>query len=258
MAGGGEVRGHAEAREHVRAERRAARAARRAAARSRPARRSRGRPRAATASRGRTPTTARARTRTSTSARRTAVAASHFGSADESSVRTSSMPGQRGQRDARRARRRRRRTRRASRSPARRPRPSRALAISPLRLAGDGYLTRVRDMDGVAQVRSFNRTVTERIGALVDSYLGRGRPLGASRVLWELDAPTDVRELRAAARAGLRLHEPAAAHAGGRRAGDRRRRRHRPARPHGPAHARGRGRARAARRAQRCARRSPC
>jgi DNA-binding MarR family transcriptional regulator len=48
----------------------------------------------------------------------------------------------------------------------------------------------------IEQVRSFNRTVTERVGALVDGYLGRGRPLGASRVLWELDAPTDVRTLR--------------------------------------------------------------
>jgi DNA-binding MarR family transcriptional regulator len=46
------------------------------------------------------------------------------------------------------------------------------------------------------QVRSFNRTVTERVGALVDDYLSRGRPLGASRLLWELDAPTDVRALR--------------------------------------------------------------
>src|SRR4051794_41381275 len=52
-------------------------------------------------------------------------------------------------------------------------------------------------MDGVTQVRSFNRTVTERVGALVDGYLGRGRPLGASRVLWEIGAPTDVRDLRA-------------------------------------------------------------
>ena len=52
-------------------------------------------------------------------------------------------------------------------------------------------------MDDVARVRSFNRTVTERVGALVDSYLESGRPLGASRVLWEVDAPTDVRELRA-------------------------------------------------------------
>ena len=52
-------------------------------------------------------------------------------------------------------------------------------------------------MDEIAQVRSFNRTVTERIGALQASYLGGGRPLGASRVLWEIDGPTDVRDLRA-------------------------------------------------------------
>ena len=43
-------------------------------------------------------------------------------------------------------------------------------------------------MDAVAQVRSFNRTVTERVGALQDSFLARGRPLGASRVLWEVGA----------------------------------------------------------------------
>jgi DNA-binding MarR family transcriptional regulator/GNAT superfamily N-acetyltransferase len=50
----------------------------------------------------------------------------------------------------------------------------------------------------VEQVRSFNRTVTQRIGALQDSYLARGRPLGASRVLWEIgDDATDVRALRA-------------------------------------------------------------
>src|SRR5690242_21533968 len=48
------------------------------------------------------------------------------------------------------------------------------------------------------QVRSFNRTVTQRIGALQDSYLARGRPLGASRVLWEIgDDAADVRALRA-------------------------------------------------------------
>jgi DNA-binding MarR family transcriptional regulator/GNAT superfamily N-acetyltransferase len=48
------------------------------------------------------------------------------------------------------------------------------------------------------QVRSFNRTVTQRIGALQDEYLARGRPLGASRVLWEVgEAPMDVRALRA-------------------------------------------------------------
>jgi DNA-binding MarR family transcriptional regulator len=47
-------------------------------------------------------------------------------------------------------------------------------------------------------VRSFNRTVTERIGALSDEYLARSRPLGASRVLWEIgDGGADVRSLRA-------------------------------------------------------------
>jgi DNA-binding MarR family transcriptional regulator/predicted GNAT family N-acyltransferase len=51
-------------------------------------------------------------------------------------------------------------------------------------------------MDEVQQVRSFNRTVTERVGALMDSYLDLGRPLGANRVLWEIDAAADVRELR--------------------------------------------------------------
>ena len=52
------------------------------------------------------------------------------------------------------------------------------------------------DEDAVRSVRRFNRTVTQRIGALNDEYLERGRPLGASRVLWELDEPSDVRALR--------------------------------------------------------------
>ncbi len=53
-------------------------------------------------------------------------------------------------------------------------------------------------LDEVRQLRSFNRTVTERIGALDDHYLARGRPLGASRLLWEIGADgTDVRTLRA-------------------------------------------------------------
>jgi DNA-binding MarR family transcriptional regulator/GNAT superfamily N-acetyltransferase len=48
------------------------------------------------------------------------------------------------------------------------------------------------------QVRSFNRSVTQRIGALQDEYLARGRPLGASRVLWEIGAEgADLRVLRA-------------------------------------------------------------
>jgi len=49
----------------------------------------------------------------------------------------------------------------------------------------------------VEQVRSFNRTVTERVGALQDAYLGRGRPLGENRVLWEIADGTDLRALRA-------------------------------------------------------------
>jgi DNA-binding MarR family transcriptional regulator/GNAT superfamily N-acetyltransferase len=38
----------------------------------------------------------------------------------------------------------------------------------------------------VARVRSFNRVVTQQVGALHDRYLARGRPLGESRVLWEI------------------------------------------------------------------------
>jgi DNA-binding MarR family transcriptional regulator/GNAT superfamily N-acetyltransferase len=54
------------------------------------------------------------------------------------------------------------------------------------------------DVDAVAQVRSFQRAVTQRIGVLHDEYLARGRSLGASRVLWEIGAEgTDLRELRA-------------------------------------------------------------
>lgn len=52
-------------------------------------------------------------------------------------------------------------------------------------------------VDEIARMRSFNRTVTERIGALDDEYLSRGRPLGASRLLWEIGAAgSDLRQLR--------------------------------------------------------------
>jgi DNA-binding MarR family transcriptional regulator/GNAT superfamily N-acetyltransferase len=52
-------------------------------------------------------------------------------------------------------------------------------------------------MDGITRVREFNRTVTERIGALDDHYLARGRPLGQSRLLWEIGtAAGDGAELR--------------------------------------------------------------
>jgi DNA-binding MarR family transcriptional regulator/GNAT superfamily N-acetyltransferase len=49
----------------------------------------------------------------------------------------------------------------------------------------------------VAQVRSFNRVVTQRVGALTDHFLARERPLGESRVLWEIGAAgCELRALR--------------------------------------------------------------
>ena len=52
--------------------------------------------------------------------------------------------------------------------------------------------------DQVRQVRSFNRRVTQRVGALQEEYLSRRRSLGASRVLWEIEPDgTDVRSVRA-------------------------------------------------------------
>src|SRR5213082_1103355 len=49
----------------------------------------------------------------------------------------------------------------------------------------------------VTQVRRFNRTVTQRIGALNDAFLARGRPLGQARLLWEIGPEgCDVRALR--------------------------------------------------------------
>lgn len=50
----------------------------------------------------------------------------------------------------------------------------------------------------IAQVRRFNRLVTQRAGALDDHFLGRDRPLGESRVLYEIGPHgEDLRELRA-------------------------------------------------------------
>src|SRR5436309_14393521 len=50
----------------------------------------------------------------------------------------------------------------------------------------------------VDQVRRFNRVVTERVGALNDHFVGRQRPLGEARLLWEMGLEgCEVRRLRA-------------------------------------------------------------
>lgn len=49
----------------------------------------------------------------------------------------------------------------------------------------------------ILQIRSFNRIVAESIGALDEHFLGRGRPMGESRLLWEIGVDgADVRTLR--------------------------------------------------------------
>src|SRR5919202_6904557 len=49
----------------------------------------------------------------------------------------------------------------------------------------------------VQHVRRFNRVVTERVGALNDHFLGRERPLGEARLLWEIGLEgCEVRLLR--------------------------------------------------------------
>jgi DNA-binding MarR family transcriptional regulator/GNAT superfamily N-acetyltransferase len=54
------------------------------------------------------------------------------------------------------------------------------------------------DQPLVDQVRSFNRVVTRRIGVLNDQYLGRNRPVGQDRVLWEIGTEgCEIRTLRA-------------------------------------------------------------
>lgn len=50
----------------------------------------------------------------------------------------------------------------------------------------------------IATIRRFNRLVTQRVGALEDHFLGRDRPLGNSRVLYEIGRNgADLRDLRA-------------------------------------------------------------
>ena len=54
------------------------------------------------------------------------------------------------------------------------------------------------EQNQIELVRRFNRAVTQRIGALDDAYLTRGRSLGLSRLLWEIEpAGSEVRLLRA-------------------------------------------------------------
>jgi DNA-binding MarR family transcriptional regulator len=49
----------------------------------------------------------------------------------------------------------------------------------------------------VGRVRSFNRVVTDRVGALDEQFLGRGRPLWEARLLWEIGPDgAEVRHLR--------------------------------------------------------------
>src|SRR2546423_5880959 len=53
------------------------------------------------------------------------------------------------------------------------------------------------DTSLVERVRSFNRTMTERVGVLNDHFLGRDHPLGEARLLWEIgEAGANIRELR--------------------------------------------------------------
>ena len=48
----------------------------------------------------------------------------------------------------------------------------------------------------VGRVRSFNRLLGETIGALDDRFLGRDRPMGEARLLWEVGDGVDVRDVR--------------------------------------------------------------
>src|ERR1700742_2651929 len=51
--------------------------------------------------------------------------------------------------------------------------------------------------DPVAVVRRFNRSYTQRIGVLEDSFLGLGMPLGPARLLFEIGtAPATTLALR--------------------------------------------------------------
>ncbi len=53
------------------------------------------------------------------------------------------------------------------------------------------------ETDEIAQVRRFHRLVMQRAGALDDHFLGRDRPMGESRLLYEIGPEgSDLRDLR--------------------------------------------------------------
>lgn len=53
------------------------------------------------------------------------------------------------------------------------------------------------NVEQIPTVRSFNRCVSQRIGLLTDRFLGRDRPLGEARLIFEIGQDgADVRELR--------------------------------------------------------------
>jgi GNAT superfamily N-acetyltransferase/DNA-binding MarR family transcriptional regulator len=54
----------------------------------------------------------------------------------------------------------------------------------------------------IATVRRFNRTVTQRVGALDDQYMSRDRPLAQARLLWEI-GPNGAEVAALRARLGL-------------------------------------------------------
>src|SRR4051812_34058028 len=67
----------------------------------------------------------------------------------------------------------------------------------PYRRAFSDYHQRMLPDEQVEEVRRFNRTVTQRVGALSDRFLARDRPLGEARVLWEIGPDgCEVRALR--------------------------------------------------------------
>src|SRR4051794_16799946 len=49
----------------------------------------------------------------------------------------------------------------------------------------------------IEDVRRFNRSVASHVGALNDRFLGRDRPLGEARLLWEIGREgSELRSLR--------------------------------------------------------------